>query len=265
SSCLPAGTSGLQISIFKGTYVGATLSLTKLNGGFCGEDITSTTTYTYPLAANDCNFIEVDGFAGTNCDYSLVAAISPTCVLPVQLLYFKSELTNQINVKLSWASSTEQNSDYYLIEKGTDMNNFVPLAEIKAKGTSSALTNYVAYDNNPNKGVNYYRLSSFDKNGERHMLGYTAVSNNAALSFFNLYPNPAKNSVTLSLKNFSTPALNYELYNGQGMLIDTQQIGLTNGDADYVMDISLLNKGFYFIKIINNDGVLTKTFLKSED
>jgi hypothetical protein len=254
-------TTSLQMSIFKGftnalTYVAGAIH----NGVAAG----SVGTYTYTLATSDCSFIEVDGFAGTNCDYTLQANILPSCVLPVKMLYFNAMLTDKLSVKLNWATETEENANYFLIEKSADGLNYTKLPEVKAKGNSTSLLNYSTYDYSPIKGHNVYRLICFDKNGERSFFGYTTVTNNGGLSFFNLYPNPAQNSITLSLNNFSTPTVSYELYDAQGRLIKIESIDLVDGSIDYQLNLSELNKGIFFIKLSNGETIYKKTFIKSE-
>lgn len=260
ASCLSTGTSALQISVFKGSVN----NLTKVAGGYCGMVITSSTTYTFALVTNDCVFVEVDGYAGTNCDYSLQASIIPTCVLPVKMVYFKGDLNDKLAAKLEWATQTEDNADYFLIEKSTDGQNFTKLTSVKAKGNSSTLLNYEAYDNNPNKGINYYRLSSFDKNGQRSFFGYATVTNNGSLSFFNLFPNPAQNIITMKLQNFSTPTVSYELYDGQGRLIKKENVALVDGSIEHSINLSELEKGMFFIKLSDGETIYRKTFIKSE-
>jgi hypothetical protein len=231
-------------------------------GGYCGESITGSTTYTFAMAANQCCFVEVDGFAGTNCDYSLQTSMTPACVLPVQMLYFNGELTSDIAAKLSWATATEKNADYYLIEKSTDGVHYTELTKTQAVGNSTTLSNYTVYDKYLSKGLNYYKLTEFDKNGIPSFFGYATVSNNAALEIFNIFPNPAQDAITLNLKNFAVPVIGYELYNSQGELVKTENISLTNGDALYNLDLSYLEKGLYFVKLTGTESVLRKTFIK---
>ncbi|MBS1647621.1 MAG: T9SS type A sorting domain-containing protein [Bacteroidetes bacterium] len=258
ASCLSTGTSALQISVFTGTPT----NFTKVGGGYCGQSISGSTSFTYPMTPSQCCFVEVDGFGGTNCNYSIQTSLTPACVLPVEMLYFNGTLTDDISAKLSWATATEQNADYYLIEKSSDGINYTALSRTKAVGNSTTLSNYVTYDKTPAKGLNYYKLTEFDKNGAPSFFGYATVSNNAALELFNVYPNPAQNALTLSLKNFAVPVVGYELYDAQGKLVQKENISLSAGDALYNLDLSSFEKGLYFVKLVGTEAVLHKTFIK---
>jgi hypothetical protein len=265
SSCLPSnakgGSGGLQISAFTGTSG----NLTKVGGGFAGMSITSAYTMNFALTPNQCAFIEVDGYAGTNCNYQLAITMSPSCVLPVDILSFTGILTNDIRAKLNWVTASEENSDHYLIERSTDGLDYTEVVgTVKAVGHSTKQTGYEIYDNHPAKGTNYYKLTEFDKNGVSNFLGYTTVNNRASLPLIHLYPNPAQNSITLNLKNFSSPTATYELYDAQGVLRSGATISLIDGNQDYKIDLSNLTNGFYFIKVIAGDELLKKTFIKAE-
>ena len=270
SSCLPTaasgGSGGLQISIFTGTP--SNLTTVGGSGAISGisapNPITSGIRFNYVLAANQCCYVEVDGYAGTNCNYQLTVQMTPTCVLPVDILSLNGVLTDDLKVKIDWVTASEANSDHYLVERSTNGVDFITVGTVKAAGNSDIITNYELYDNYPARGINYYKLTEFDKNGVSNFLGYATVSNRASLPLLNLYPNPAQNYITLSLKNFATPLVSYELYDAQGLLIQTENINLVDGNQDYRIDVSSLNKGFYFVKVNTGDELLKKTFIKAE-
>jgi hypothetical protein len=265
ASCLPTAANGgsgsLQIALFTGTSA----ALTKLNGGFCSQQVSTTFVTTFTLAANNCCFVEVDGFAGTNCDYQLAITMTPNCVLPVEILSFSGVLQPDLSAKLNWVTASENDADYYLIERSSDnMQTFTEVGRKKAKGNSTIQTVYEMFDRSAVKGTNFYKLSIVDKNGIVSFLGYATVSNRAGLSHFNLYPNPAQNNITLGLSNFTSDKVNYELYDARGILVKSEVIQLIDGGLDYSLDISALPKGLYFIKLAGTDEVMSKTFIKSE-
>ncbi|MBL7920778.1 MAG: T9SS type A sorting domain-containing protein [Bacteroidia bacterium] len=87
-------------------------------------------------------------------------------VLPITLKDFYAEPL-QDQVLLKWEVSTERNVAYYLLEKSTDGINFKPLNTIASLATSAGNNNlsYFNYDNNPIRGINYYRLKNVDFDG----------------------------------------------------------------------------------------------------
>jgi hypothetical protein len=64
-----------------------------------------------------------------------------------------------------------------------------------------------------------------------------------------VFPNPTTDNLTLQVKDFSTDKLNYELYNMQGMLLETKQINANQTQ----INMSRLPIATYFIKVISDN------------
>ena len=92
----------------------------------------------------------------------IVDKISP---LPVELLSFTASLIENKIVSLDWVTSTEYNSDKFIIERSIDGINWEFLAEKKAAGRSQQPIQYQGFDNSPYLGINYYRLRQVDLDG----------------------------------------------------------------------------------------------------
>jgi type IX secretion system substrate protein len=251
ASCLvPNGSvAALQLTAFTGT----TGNLTKIYGGYCLESITTSASFSFAATANNCYYFEVDGYTGTNCNYSLQADITPTCVLPVKLLYFTGT-NEQGKIKLDWTSEEEENSGKYVVERSDDGINYTPIITKKAIGNTAQQTNYIVYDDNPliNK-INYYKLSEYDLNGKGGLLSQTFVSNTAGFAKFNVYPNPSSGKVNISIKNFSVPSITIEIIDVFGNVVWTSNnIGLTDGNSLQQVDLSIFEEGIYIVR--TSDG-----------
>jgi hypothetical protein len=251
ASCLvPSGsTAALQLTAFTGTPA----NLTKIYGGYCLESITTSASFSFAATANSCYFFEIDGYTGTNCNYSLQANITPTCVLPVKLLYFTGT-NEQGKIKLDWTSEEEENSGKYVVERSDDGINYTPIITKKAIGNTNQQTNYTVYDDNPliNK-INYYKLSEYDLNGKGGLLSQTFVSNTAGFAKFNVYPNPSSGKVNISIKNFSVPSITIEIIDVFGNTVwSSDNINLTDGNSLQQVDLSLFEEGIYIVR--TSDG-----------
>ncbi len=119
---------------------------------------------------------------------TLTGTCGPSCngVLPITLKDFYAEpLEDQILLK--WEVSTEKNVAYYLLEKSSDGINFKPLNTIASLSISAGENNlsYFNYDNDPLKGINYYRLKNVDFDGTITTHKTLAVNfKNAVASFW---------------------------------------------------------------------------------
>ena len=91
----------------------------------------------------------------------------PLCssVLPIELLAFYGIPAND-KVILQWKVATELNVNYYLVEKSIDAEQWSEVIKIPSKSEAFGVNQfYETQDNYPQKGINYYRLTNYDKDG----------------------------------------------------------------------------------------------------
>lgn len=88
----------------------------------------------------------------------------PNSPLPVDLLFFEvAEVNNQ--VRLTWATATEINNDFFTIEKSIDGINYQVIDIVEGSGNSNTTIRYEYLDKQPVYGKSYYRLSQSDFDG----------------------------------------------------------------------------------------------------
>jgi hypothetical protein len=78
-----------------------------------------------------------------------------------------------------------------------------------------------------------------------------------SLQELRIFPNPAKNSITISLKEPITGML--ELRDGLGRMVQNISI---NTQSTIVMDINNIPTGVYFINLVSDTSVITKQVIK---
>jgi hypothetical protein len=84
--------------------------------------------------------------------------------LPEVLLSFDAIISDK-KVELTWSSNTENNNNYFTIEKSKDAVNFEEVTSIKGFGNYSSIVNYFDMDYIPYEGISYYRLKQTDSKG----------------------------------------------------------------------------------------------------
>ena len=123
--------------------------------------------------------------------------------LPVTLLYFTVSQTPEHKVNINWATATEENANYFSVERSADGTDFTELGRLNAAGDSQSKKEYVMVDDQPLIGRSYYRLKEVDFDGrvEHFNMRFIDVHGVKAISIF---PNPIlpNEKITLSL-NFS--------------------------------------------------------------
>jgi hypothetical protein len=96
-------------------------------------------------------------------------------LLPVELLAFATYCENKkVNVK--WSTASEDNNDFFTVERSPDAMNYQSIGLVNGAGTSSVQHNYYFVDHDPLSGTSYYRLRQTDFNG------LTQVFSSASLS-----------------------------------------------------------------------------------
>ncbi|MEZ5030345.1 MAG: choice-of-anchor D domain-containing protein [Saprospiraceae bacterium] len=85
--------------------------------------------------------------------------------LPVELTQFDAVLDDGA-IQLTWATASEINNDYFLVQHSTDGARFDDLGMVPGAGTTSQPQAYQWVHDRPAAGVNYYRLKQVDFDGQ---------------------------------------------------------------------------------------------------
>jgi hypothetical protein len=148
-----------------------------------------------PPSPNTCADGLVFGPATTtlNATYGLIFTQSIT--LPVQLVLFLATKNDDGSVKVSWATSQEENSNYYDVERSSDQSEWSSIGTVKAKGYSSITTNYFLNDKSPVNGTGYYRLKMVDLDGKFvYSKTISVTTDNSSLPLV-IYSNPFSDQI----------------------------------------------------------------------
>ena len=97
-----------------------------------------------------------------------------TNVLPVELISFEAHL-NIDKVELMWVTASEENNEFFSIERSQDGINFEEILQVEGAGESSNRIEYFDIDYEPLTGVSYYRLKQTDTDGKCRYSGIVPV------------------------------------------------------------------------------------------
>jgi hypothetical protein len=179
-----------------------------------------------------------------NCDPAICLTL-----LPMDIVNFEGKIQKDGNL-LNWVTATEENSDYFVIEKSTNAVSFFELGRINAAGTSTTEQSYEFMDPSTGSGLIYYRLRMVDTDGH---IGYSkiiALNRKSTESVINLYPNPVIGSkVTLKTEE-KVKTVYFSNYLGQKFKVFAEQ----SGSSKYEIDVSELTAGSYIVEIEFKSG-----------
>jgi hypothetical protein len=80
------------------------------------------------------------------------------------LISFEATMDNA-RIVLEWVTATEKQGREFSVEGSKDARDWHSVTTVTSMTQSSVPTNYFAFDENPFKGINYYRLKMTDPNG----------------------------------------------------------------------------------------------------
>ncbi|MEL7533497.1 MAG: hypothetical protein AAFN10_19440, partial [Bacteroidota bacterium] len=128
-------------------------------------------------------------FGGGDGDGHDVSRYNGIVPFPVVLLSFDAFPEEQF-VLLQWVTESEQNSDYFTIEKTRDGQLFLPVVKVAAAGYSDEILPYEAIDPDPYEGQSFYRLKAVDLDGAfmySHLI--EVIYSNDVIWDFSIFPN----------------------------------------------------------------------------
>ncbi|MFM7078506.1 MAG: T9SS type A sorting domain-containing protein, partial [Bacteroidota bacterium] len=169
--------------------------------------------------------------------------------LPVELLAFQAECSNKGDVELSWTTATEQNNDFFTLERSTDGASFEQVGWVQGAGTTSQLTNYSYYDREAMNGVNYYRLTQTDIDGTSERLKTISVrcgSNSGGM--VNVYNNN-QGQLVVQVEGDRDNRYQVRVFDSLGKMVLDYKFNSPTGNTTEKLDIANLEKGVYYVQV----------------
>lgn len=191
-------------------------------------------------------------------DWSITNAFAFTkaTVVPVKLLNFFAKAVNKTSL-LNWQTVTESNNDRFEIERSTDGISFIKIGSVKGAGNSNILQHYSFTDNNPVKGINFYRLRQVDLDAGFVFSETRRVDFNDT-PLFELNNNPSNGTNIIVKTNLSNTVLNIFDISGKKL-----QQTILAGNI-YELPVSSFANGIYLAALIKDGKIIaTEKFVVS--
>jgi type 1 glutamine amidotransferase len=161
--------------------------------------------------------------------------------LPAILTGFRATPTAGGEVALTWQTATEQNTDYFLVERSQVQLSFNAIGRVNANGVAST---YSFKDSTPSPSLRYYRLSQVDKDGSVHNSSIISVSVPLAFAV-SVSPNPSSGIVQVSRGGSSDERVVVQVMDRAGNLVYNKQ----HQGTWFRLDFSGLPPGSYIIRV----------------
>ena len=149
---------------------------------------------------------------------------------------------------ITWKTKSEQNNQKFVVERGSSATNFTFFKEVAGAGDSSTPLSYAVTDYTPLAGVNYYRLTQYDKDGTSKVLGTDAVNFDLTTEKTTVYPNPARTYVNVK-SNSSENIISLNLISLTGKTILTNNYAQSAANEGVKLELADIPSGTYILWI----------------
>lgn len=185
----------------------------------------------------------------------------PQAALPVKWSSFTAQKQQQA-VLLSWTSTQEQNSRYFIVERSPDGLRYDSIGLVMAKGTASAPSSYYYSDKLPLPGTGFYRLKQTDRDGGFQYSAVVKVGGDRNDAQFAIVQNPVQSTLQLSIQLPSNQKFTLQVRNMNGQLLMNEERLGSEGSGIYSIPVDQLKQGTYVIRVNAKEFSGTKTFIR---
>ncbi|MCC3158820.1 right-handed parallel beta-helix repeat-containing protein [Hymenobacter sp. 15J16-1T3B] len=124
---------------------------------------------------------------------------SPINPLPVELTAFRAEAAGEGRARLYWTTAQEKDNRGFDVERALNGREWQRVGFVAGHGTSTSTQQYSFLDASGLSEVVYYRLRQIDFDGQAKYSSVVAVQLTGKAGQLALYPNPARNELTIQL------------------------------------------------------------------
>ncbi len=191
----------------------------------------------------------------------MTAVAQASCNLPAELVTFMAEHYPDA-VKLRWSTASEENNDFFIVERSRDGKHFAILRKVMGAGNSVIKQDYEILDKSPFLGTNYYRLKQVDFDN------HITLSRIIAIKFtgketIQVVPNPVNgNHITLQYLSGKNALLTVIIHDLQGKTVFTNEYPVVKDINSMEIDVSPLPAGIYVLEAIRDNTATQIKFVR---
>lgn len=225
----------------------------------------------------DADFVDIT-ICDIDVDYTLIEVGDDTAsgdpcafledvgvVLPIELIFLSASEENNGAVTLNWATASEENNDYFEIQRSADGKIFETIGSVDGFGNSLSRIDYSFTDENPLAGKTTYRLKQVDFDGKYEFFTVSAGNNtDKALSIISKSRNPLYEGDNLNLEIYAPQKemLWIQVYNMQGKVLYQERVSVQQGYTTLPIESKYLTSKAMLLKVTGGFKNFTQKILK---
>jgi hypothetical protein len=189
---------------------------------------------------------------------SIAAAYTPWVLssqlapLPVEWLTTNGSCANN-NALLRWSTATEQNNNFFTIERSVNGTSWTAIATLQGAGNSTMVSNYQFVDPLPLTAITYYRIRQTDFNGNSSHSPIMIISPcSAAADLFDAFA--GNGNVFVNISTAFAQDYRIALYDSRGRIVSEQQFSAQPGANRFELQGNVPATGVYMISVISSAG-----------
>lgn len=153
----------------------------------------------------------------------ITATFTVSAALPVSLRFFNAERSGD-QVQLNWATALEFNHSAFYVERSADGSNWSRIQTVRTATASLNGRAYSTTDEQPLRGLNYYRLAQEDFDGKMQYFAAKMVNMGRSTSL-SVAPNPVQgNEMNVYIGANTNGQSTLRLFDAYGRLLQQQSI-----------------------------------------
>lgn len=186
--------------------------------------------------------------------YAMIQYIetSENIALPVKFLSFFA-IKNGDDAKLNWTVESDENNNFFEVERSTDGRVYRPLNKVSAKANGRSVNTYESADFALSKlGSNqvFYRIKQVDRDGQ---ITYSTIRNLNAVrrgTPVQLFPNPVKSITKLVIDADAPGKASITIRDMGGKLVQQINTLLVRGMNQQDLNVASLASGEYTVLVV---------------
>ncbi len=174
----------------------------------------------------------------------------PVGPLPVSFISFNVQKQTGNRALIAWQTSFEVNSAWFEVQRSTDAISFYSIGRVQAAGNSTSVLSYSFVDNQPAKGLNYYRLKQTDADNHFVLTPSRVVNfDDQQKGSVKYYPNPTMGILNVELTDdMRKENAVINISNAAGIMM--AQLKISPGTNNVLpVNLAAFAKGIYFIQV----------------
>lgn len=176
--------------------------------------------------------------------------IGPNSTLDVTLTSFTATRSNNSSL-LRWQTASEENSDYFAVERSGNGFEWKEIGRVNAAGNSSTNLTYTYTDLQPLEGKNFYRLRIVDKDGSYEHSETRLVNFGVSGNSVSIVPNPAHVQATLEFAHAPRGRVIVKIWDNLGHLIQTYNLNVVG--QKHKLNLPATAQGIYHVTVEGED------------